>query len=251
MTKKKQAKKPLGLLLLIALAALGIAAALLWPHLSQDTPGQTVQTQPSAATAQTTAPAIETTLPPQEQAAFELGYGLEITDSGKYTGMYMEDGTNEVLSDVMMLVVRNNGEDDIQLAEITALCGGEEYHFTLTNLAVGQRAVLLEQERKPAAELTSAVLDACAPFAQPMELYEDQLQITGLDGMVNVQNISDADIEGDIYVYYKYAAQDIFYGGITFRVRIEGGLMAGELRQLPAGHFTQEGCTVVQVTIHE
>ena len=189
--------------------------------------------------------------PSVNQTYYNLGYGLEITDSGKYAGLYMEDGSDEIVSDVMMLVVQNSGGDDIQLAQITALCGAEEYHFTLTNLAAGQRAVLLEQERKPAAELTSAVLDTCVPFGTPMSLHEDVLQVSGLDGMLNVMNISDADIEGDIYVYYKYAARDVFYGGITFRVRIEGGLKAGEIRQIPAGHYDKDSCAVIQVTIHE
>lgn len=189
---------------------------------------------------------------PSETTApqFVLDYGLEITDSGKYTGMYMEDGSDEVLSDVMMIIVRNNGEQDIQLAEITAAADGETYRFQLTNLAVGERAVLLDLDRKSAAELTSAVLDKAARFDEPMDLYEDTIEVSGVNGMVNVQNISDEDIAGDIYVYYKYAGEDIYYGGITFRVRVEGGLKAGEIRQIPAGHFNAEGCAVVQVTIH-
>lgn len=252
MSKKKQGKKPVGLIVLMVLAAVCIAAVLLRTVPADRTPAAPKQTRPT--TPRQTEPAPQTqppTMPTEVQSIFDLGYGLQITDSGKYTGMYMEDGTNQVLSDVMMLIVQNNGEDDIQLAEITALCGGEEYHFTLTNLAVGERVVLLEQERKPAEELTAAVLDACAVFAAPMELHEDVIEVVGLDGMMNVKNISDSDISGDIYIYYKYAAQDLFYGGITFRVRVEGGLESGGLRQIQAGHYNPEGCTIVQVSIHE
>lgn len=148
----------------------------------------------------------------------------------------------------MMVVVENTGEEDIQLAEFTAVSGAAEYRFRLTNLAAGERAVLLELERRAAssAPLESAVLGNAALFPEPMELYEDTIEIGGLEGMLNVQNIS-----GDICIYYKYAAQDICYGGITFRVRIEGGLKAGELRQIPAGHFDPEGCAIVQVKIYE
>lgn len=250
MSKKKQGKKPVGLILPMVVAAVCIAAVLLRTVPADRTPAAPDQTRPTTPRQTEPAPQTQTT-PTEVQRLFDLGYGLEITDSGKYTGMYMEDGSNEVLSDVMMLVIQNNGGDDIQLAQITALCGGEEYHFTLTNLAVGERAVLLEQERKPAAELTAAALDVCAVFAEPMELHEDVIEVTGLDGMVNVKNISDADIEGDIYIYYKYTAEDLYYGGITFRVRVEGGLKAGELRQVPAGHYNTDGCAVVQVTIYD
>ena len=125
--------------------------------------------------------------------------------------------------------------------------------FKLTNLAVGKRAVLLDLDRKPAEGGTpeAVELDSVALFQEPMELHEDVIEIGGLEGMLNVKNISDTDISGDIHIYYKYAAQDIYYGGITFRVRIQGGLKAGELRQIPAGHFDPKGCEIIQVTIYE
>lgn len=188
----------------------------------------------------------------ENQKPINLGYGLEIVDAGRYTGLYMEDGSNEILSDMMMVVVRNSGESDFQLAEITANCGAEEYHFTLTNLAVGGQAVLLDQNRKPAVDepVTSAIMDTPVLFQEPMSLQEDVIQVSGLKGMLNVKNISASDIANDIYVYYKYAGQDIFYGGITFRVCVEGGLKSGEIRQIPAGHYSPDGCAIVQVTTH-
>lgn len=281
MSKNKQPKKAIWPVLVIVLAALCVAVVMIrggsaptgensvirLPHSGQPSgPNISSTTEPSAVTEPSapTEPEEPTGIPtepstesPEETVTepvsrtVNLGYGLELTDSGKYTGLYMEDGSNEVLSDVMMIIVENNGDQDIQLAQISAVCGGEEYSFTLTNLAVGARAVLLEQERKSAAELTSAVMDTCALFQEPMSTEADRIQVSGLDGMVNVKNISGADISGDIYVYYKYAADDIYYGGVTFRVRVEGGLKAGEIRQIPAGHYTAVGSEVVQVTIHE
>lgn len=262
MSKKNQPKKAGGLLiLLILLVAAGIAAVLLCrPQTGPDRPvrptaGKTeptetgpVQTVPTQTVpAQTLPPVVET------QPGISLDYGLQITDHGSYTGLYMEDGSNEIVSEVMMLVVQNNGEADIQLAELTVLCGGETYRFKLTNLAVGKRAVLLDLDRKPAEGGTpeAVELDSVALFQEPMELHEDVIEIGGLEGMLNVKNISDTDISGDIHIYYKYAAQDIYYGGITFRVRIQGGLKAGELRQIPAGHFDPKGCEIIQVTIYE
>lgn len=187
------------------------------------------------------------------QQTINLGCGLEIIDAGSYAGAYVEDGSCEIVSGVMMIVVRNTGEQDIQLADIVAVSGGSEYTFRLTNLAVGERAVLLDQERRQAAEavLESAIVSEVALFETSMELHAETIQIDGLNGMLNVKNISEQDISGDIYIYYKFAATDIFYGGITFRVRVEGGLKAGELRQIPAGHFKPGECRIVQVSIYE
>ena len=188
----------------------------------------------------------------EDQKPINLGHGLKIVDAGRYTGLYVEDGSNEILSDIMMVVVRNGGEQDFQLAEITAVCGKEEYRFTLTNLRAGGQAVLLAQDRKTAVggQVTSAIMENPVLFQEPMSLQEDVIQISGLDGMLNVKNISATDITNDIYVYYKYSAEDIFYGGITFRICVEGGLKSGEIRQIPAGHYTADGCAIVQVTTH-
>lgn len=252
MSKKNQPKKTGGLLIgLILLAAAGIAAVLFCrPQAGPVRPVQPTagKTEPTESVPSQTVPAGAETRP-----VINLGYGLQITDYGSYTGLYMEDGSNEIVSDVMMVVVRNGGEEDIQLAEFTARCGGEEYRFKLTNLAVGKRAVLLDLDRRRAESgtLESAGLGDAALFQEPMELHEDTVEIGGLEGMLNVKNISGTDMDGDIYIYYKYAAQDLLYGGITFRVRIEGGLKAGELRQIPAGHFEPGGCEIIQVTIYE
>lgn len=253
---KKQPKKTGALLIVLLVAfAVCIAAVMLrsfLPDRPEQRPALTKpaddQSQPDQAEPQQTV-RIET----EEQAPINLGNGLQITDAGRYTGAYMEDGSGEVVSDVMMVVVCNSGEQDIQLANITAVCGDVEYRFSLTNLAAGERAVLLDLDRKESdgGALSSAIVTEIVLFSEPMDRMPDTIEISGLEGMLNVQNISGSDISGDICIYYKYAAQDIYYGGITFRVRIEGGLKAGELRQIPAGHFDPDGCAVVQVTIYE
>ena len=187
-----------------------------------------------------------------EQAPINLGYGLEITDAGKYTGAYMEDGTDEVVSGTMMILVRNSGSNDIQYARITAVCQGTEYNFTLSNLPAGEGVVLLDQDRKAAvgSAVDSAVLSGAVLFDAPMSLMEESVEIQGTDGVLEVKNISGEDISGDIYVYYKYSAADLFYGGITFRARVEGGLKAGEQRQISTGHYSPGGCRIVQVTVN-
>ena len=250
MSKKKHTKS-FGILIVLVLVILGCIAVVMIRSRQPQTPAP--KPRETTAAPAPTKPAQTVRVEAAEQEPINLGYGLQITDSGRYTGLYMEDGSNELVSDVMMVVVENTGEEDIQLAEFTAVSGAAEYRFRLTNLAAGERAVLLELDRRSAGSgtLESAVLGNAALFPEPMELYEDTIEIGGLEGMLNVQNISGSDISGDICIYYKYAAQDIYYGGITFRVRIEGGLKAGELRQIPAGHFSPDGCAVVQVTIYE
>lgn len=260
MSKNSKKNKP-GLPLLIALVVLGIAVllvTLLKPEEPDVQPSRPVQlTRPT--TAPTTAPTEETDPAPTEQApvqeftSINLGGGLTITDVGSYTGTYMEDGSDELVSGVMMIVVENDSGDDLQLADIELSWAGELYSFRLTDLPDGARAVLLEQGRSTCPEgiPESAVVKNVAIFPEPMDLCEDRIEVSGMEGMVNVKNVSGEDITGDIYVYYKYAAEDIFYGGITFRIRVEGGLAADEIRQLPAGHYSPERCTIVHVECYD
>ena len=53
---------------------------------------------------------------------------------------------------------------------------------------------------------------------------------------------------GDIYIYYKNFSGGIYYGGITYRVKIEGGLKSGEIRQLMSTHYYEEASEILMVT---
>lgn len=89
-----------------------------------------------------------------------------------------------------------------------------------------------------------------ALFTEPLSLYEEMLELQILDGGINVTNISGEDIAGEVSIYYKNAAADLYYGGITYRVRIEGGIRANEIKQIMASHFDDTGSKILFVTIH-
>lgn len=192
----------------------------------------------------------------QDEISYEMSVaeGLKISDAANYAGIYMEDGSDEVVSNVMMIIVENTSESDLQYTEITlSSADAKAYNFTVSNLPAGSKAVLLEKDRQSfpkGVELTAAC-DHVVFFDTPMSLCEDRIQISGMDGALNVKNISDQAIAGDIVVYYKYSSSDLYYGGITFRVRVEGGLGAGEIRQVMTGHYSPDGSTITMVTCGE
>ena len=187
-----------------------------------------------------------------ETAGVALPEGLVINDIGSYTGLYMEDGSDEILSKILMLVVTNTAKKTVQYAEITLTDGAETAHFTLTTLPPGESAVLLEQNRmsyEDGKNLTQANAQNVAHFPQEPTLCEDKLDLQALDGMLNVTNVSGEDITGNIAVYYKNASSDMLYGGITYRVTISGGLKAGEIRQITASHFSAAGSRIMFATV--
>ncbi len=185
----------------------------------------------------------------EAQFPIVLGQGLNIIELAPYTGAYMEDGTDEIVSDVLMAILENTSDQALQHAKITLHFGETQAEFSVTNLPAGEKVVLLEQSRMAytanAPELAE-IQDTA--FLERMELYPEIFEITGEKGAVTVKNISDTEISGDIYVYYKNCAADLYYGGITYRTRVEGGLAAGESKQAIAAHYNPNGSSVEMVS---
>jgi hypothetical protein len=228
----------LAVVMLVLLAALICAAVFLGKQ--YQTPEQT--TEPTVR--QTEAQPEMTELLPME-----LSQGLVIHHISGYAGIYMEDGTDEVVSDVMMLVLENTADKDLQLARIRIEYSDFTAEFEVTNIPAGEKVVALEKNRHPktAAAFRSAEAYNVVFYPEAMSLREDRIQITGTAGSLEVTNISGTDIQGDIYVYYKNSATDLLYGGITYRVRVKGGLAAGETQQVIAGHYTAENSRLLLV----
>lgn len=202
-------------------------------------------------------PADDGNTPPAYEGSMSLnvGSGLTIVDIGPYTGMYMEDGSNEIVSGVVMCIVRNDGDRAVEYAEIKLSDGQKDIPFTLTALLPGRSVVLLATDRTAhdnSAAYTATMAQSVAFFSYEPSLQTDRLQIQGLDGGMNITNISKEDITGDVVVYYKNAASDgLLYGGITYRTRISGGIKAGELKQGMTQHFSVKGSEVLFVTVTE
>ena len=252
---KKRSRIVWIIIAVIAVVIVGVIAGLAiygW-NLPDETPETSGAESSEASSAETsTEVSTQASLEAVRDVSIELGSGLQIKNVGSYAGIFMEDGTDEIVSGVLMLVVTNNSEDDIQYAEITIPVSDGEANFSLSTLPAGETVVLLEKNRmaySAAEAYTGAAMKNVALFSEPVSLCEDQLELQILNGAINVTNISGEDIAGDIVVYYKNSADDIYYGGITYRVRIEGGLKAGEVRQIMASHFSGSGSTIMFATV--
>lgn len=250
--RERTLRLALGVLIVLLVVGIGVILYMEFgpePASLGPNPGTTEASESTAP--QTLPPETEVPFETEEQVTMNLGKGLMLTDIGSYTGIYMEDGTDEVVSGILMIIVTNSGEEDIQYAEISLAAGEETAFFSVSTLPVGESAVLLEQNRMEYdsdTEYSSAVGSNIALFQEPMSLCEDQIEIQSLDGAMNITNISGEDITGDIVIYYKNAAAGMYYGGITYRVRITGGLAADEVKQIMCQHFTAAGSAIMFVT---
>lgn len=248
----------LGLNLVLSIILILEFGWLLQLHSRQAAAGPTGSTQPSAPatpSAGSTAGTQAATEPAQADGfrlPWDLGNGLQILNLGSYTGMYMEDGTDDIVTNVLMVIVTNTGDTTLQYAQLSLTCQAGEALFSLSTLPPGASVVLLEQNRMAydhSMEISSAAAENVVFFSQEPSLQPESLQLQIQDGSLNVTNISGGDISGDIVIYYKNSAMDLLYGGITYRARIEGGLQAGQTQQLAAPHLREDGSQILLVTI--
>lgn len=179
-----------------------------------------------------------------------LGEGIELQALSGYQGPYVEDGTDDIVSDVLAITVRNDGDKTVQYAHIILTQGETAYEFDVTTLPVGASAQLLELTRQPMPDSTdgmTAQVTACAVFDTEPTMCEDVFQIETQDTAITITNNSGSDITGQIYVYYKIAYGDLYMGGITYRVGT-AGLKAGESTTCYAGHFSTDYSKLMFVT---
>ena len=252
---KKKSKSGLGAVAVVLVLILGMFACL-WLAASRDRDEMPLpeDTQPTQVpeTAEATVP-FTFNQEVEGVTSFDLGDGLNIRRYGKYIGLYMEDGSDEFVENVMMIEVENTGIHPIQYAKITITGPAGDASFVLTTLLPGDTMVVLEASRKPYSDgdvYTEAQLENLALFQEMPGTLEDRIRIQPLEGGFNITNISGEDITGQICVYFKDVAGDMLYGGITYVARIDG-LAKDEVKQIMSSNFSEKGSLVVFIQILE
>lgn len=179
--------------------------------------------------------------PSPAELSLSLSDGITLVSIEAYSGAFVEDGSDEQVSDIMSVTVRNDGDQPIQYATLVVTVDSVDYNFELSTLPVGAEAKLLEMNKSamPTLGEVTATVTACAFFTNEPTMCEELFEVDAQDGAITVTNISDKDF-GSIYVYYKSCSDDLFLGGITYRVNVPE-LKSGDSYSCYAGHFSANG----------
>ena len=187
--------------------------------------------------------------PEIEDKAFMDGL-VTVEKVGRYAGIFVEDGSDEIVSDVFAITVVNNSDKMLQYAQVVITCGGEEYTFDMSTIPAGARAQVLEKNKKALPEDLSGaqtVLTTVTEFQEAPSTYPEVFELTPFEYSVNIKNISKSDISGNVYVYYKTKVGDLYMGGITYRAKVTD-LAAGEEKSAYASHFYGSDSEILFVT---
>ncbi len=165
-----------------------------------------------------------------------------------------EDASLAVSEDIAGIVVLNKSDKTLQYAEITAtFSDGTTHMYKISTLPPGEACFVAEENKLPYRELTTGFfgfeINNVAFFTEEPSVYADKLQFSGADGILNIKNISDSDITENIVVYYKDYENSHLASGVTYRVTVEGGLKAGEIKQVMSSHYRQNASMIMFVQL--
>ncbi len=234
MNRKKNTLKIILTAVIILLAAAAVTVGIILLTGSPNS-APSASIEPAAPSAGVDAPAGSVSL------SLDAGEGVHVIEAGRYSGMFLEDGSDETVSGILMLKLENSGAEDIQYGVLTLRdAEGAEYTFEFSTLLAGECMTVLEKNRSACSEgfeAASAHMQTIARFAAEPSLLSDVLSFSTSDHSITVKNIS-GEAFGGGRVYYKNASDSILIGGITYTVSIPA-LNAGEEVNLLAGHWLE------------
>lgn len=154
---------------------------------------------------------------------------------------------------VLSVFVRNTSDEDIQYALLSVNAGDGRAEFPITTLTAGASATLRCNNGYVFNDNVSyhswKIADK-AVFKEELSCYPDIFEIDGNDGYISIKNISDKDIEGKIYIYYKNVTDGVYDDGVTYRAYVDG-LDKGENTQIQTQHYLKDTSRIMFVTYAE
>jgi len=207
-----------------------------------------------------TEPEIEYTEPidtEPEKVVLSLPYtipnsGIEILRIAPYDGIYMEDGSNEDVKGIAMILVKNISEEAIEYAEISMKYDDKTLKFKVSALPSGARAILQAENRDSCAEGELLACTASVAMLPSLDQSEKKVSVVDNgDNSLTISNLTDKKIV-TIRLFYKYYMSDenTYVGGITFTAKISD-LGAGESVTVSPSHFTSDSGKVVMIRTYD
>ena len=177
---------------------------------------------------------------------------LKIESVGSYSGIYIEDGSDEQVTNVAAMLITNNSDQMLQIAEITFQVNDTETaSFKVTDLPAGTSTLVLEANKREYSEEDSYTYGETATgYMEQPSLEEDKFDLVTEGGKITLKNKTDQSYD-KVYVYYKYVQLGGAYlGGITYRTPFENVPANGEVESI-AAHFNPESSKIMAVQIQQ
>lgn len=180
------------------------------------------------------------------------GTDLVIEKIAAYRGIYIEDGSDQSVSNVAALVVRNSGSEAVEHAKIDFVQNGKSLEFEISALPAGAKIAVQESNKAVYEEGKHGSCSATVAKLQDLEMSEDKIKvIENADSTLSVENLTDKTIPC-VRVFYKYymADEGAYIGGITYTAKVDN-LEPGECKSISSSHYTSGSSKVVMVRTYD
>lgn len=177
---------------------------------------------------------------------------LKVESIGGYAGSFLEDGSDEPMANVAAMLLTNQSEQMLQIAEIDFQVNETETaHFKVTDLPAGTSVLVLESNRREFREEDNySYGDAATGYMEQPSLEEDKFEVMGKEGKIILKNKTQKTYQ-KVYIYYKYVQLGGAYlGGITYRTPFENVAGGAEVEAV-AVHFNPESSKIMAVQVLE
>ena len=180
------------------------------------------------------------------------GSSLVVSGIASYDAIYLEDGSDTEISGVTVLLLRNDGDTDIEYASVSVGMDGTELQFDLSDLPAGGTAVVQEKNKTLFREGNYTECAATVAEVPGFEMSEEQVQVQeNGDQSLTVSNLTNEDIPA-VRIFYKFymEEEETYVGGITYTAKLTD-LKAGESRKITHSHYVSGYSRVMMVRTYD
>lgn len=162
--------------------------------------------------------------------------GIEIESIGSYDGLFVEDGSDRQVEQVMAIQVRNITSEMIEYGIIELKAGEQTYQFEITGLLPEDKMLVLEKNAQIYQEQSHYETGECVSAVKSdYGMQEDVIQLSSVGDTLIVTNLTNHDLT-NVRVCYKNIIEGDYYSGITYRLTIPV-LEANASSSKKTGHY--------------
>lgn len=165
----------------------------------------------------------------------------------RFSGEFVEDGSNELVENVAAVLVTNQSEEFLDFCTLQYEINGKEATFIVTGLPAGRSAWVMEDSRMTIAEEANFSYQGCVTsFRDGVVASTDKISIYSNGNTLIAVNNTQETVKG-VFVYYKVLHTDgNFFGGITYSINF-GDIEPGKTVQEIAGHYVNGKTEIVRI----
>lgn len=174
---------------------------------------------------------------------------ISVVSMENISGLFVEQGKQDEVENVVALIVRNNSEKMLEYGVISFRVNEfERADFKISALPAGESVIVMETLARSYSEEDKYVIDYSVNqtyFSYTDASVDSEKAELSIDGSeISVMNLTDSALNAT--VVYKYFKDGMYYGGIAFRGSFEK-IAAGETMSKSSSRFNDTDCKIVNL----